>query len=199
MHISRKNQHVVDQHAKALLLACMDVSGYDVKTATDTPQKLAAAVLDIFKQEKGWQIEKQGEQVAALEWLQGLASACSIPFYNGEIITLGKLWGAIPENATEKQEEKWLALYWPMMASKLLQLFSGYRFPNGSRHLVLYYIYSENIHTGEKTYFEGVDGEYIVYDVWAMLEQLKILADKPCKNTQFGAVSVNRFNRERAI
>jgi len=56
------------------------------------------------------------------DWLQGLPSAIDIEYYNFDIIQLAKKWEAIPQNATEKQEQKILDNYWDFMSCKFFQL-----------------------------------------------------------------------------
>ena len=53
--------------------------------------------------------------------IQGLPSYINIPFNYCEILELAKKLGTLPENATEKQEDKILANYWNYMAFKIIQ------------------------------------------------------------------------------
>ena len=84
-----------------------------------------------FYAEYGWMVERAGEQKALAEWLQGLPSAINIDFYNHEILKLAVLWGSIPENATEKQEDKIIDNWFNFIANKIGQLFRGYHVPKG--------------------------------------------------------------------
>jgi hypothetical protein len=56
--------------------------------------------------------------------LQGLPSCLNIVFSNYDIIQLAKSWESLPENATEKQEDKILSNYFNFMAAKFFQLCS---------------------------------------------------------------------------
>jgi len=48
---------------------------------------------NIFKREYGYMIERIGERKAFAEWLQGLPSALSVPFYYYEILENAKASG----------------------------------------------------------------------------------------------------------
>ncbi len=50
------------------------------------------------------------------DWLQGVPSALSIPFYNHDILTHAVEWNSLPEDATEAEEGKILEGYWIFMA-----------------------------------------------------------------------------------
>ena len=80
-----------------------------------------------FHSECGWNVQRIGRVKAVEEWLRGLPT--NIAYWNGEILELAVKWGSLPENATEKQEEKITENYWHFMAIKLCQLFDGYRVP----------------------------------------------------------------------
>lgn len=45
-----------------------------------------------------------------------------------------------------------------------------------------FYVYSKNIHTGEKTYITGWYGENIEYTIDQVLEQISVLRSYPSKN-----------------
>ena len=112
----------LDQKAKLYLIDCIDSEG-------TTAEKIEFA-RNRFNSEYGKLVRYYGsEQLTIQNWLQGLCSAVPIEFENVEILKLAKQWGSIPEDATEKQEDKILDNYWSFMATKLLQLFNGYRVP----------------------------------------------------------------------
>lgn len=56
------------------------------------------------------------------DFLQGLPGTLQIDFANYEIVKLAKLWGSIPENATEKTEDKIINNWFNFIAFKFLQL-----------------------------------------------------------------------------
>jgi hypothetical protein len=112
----------LDQQVKQYLIDCIDTEG--------TAAEKIEFARDRFNSEYGKLIHYYGnEQLTIQNWLQGLCSAVPIAFMNVEILELAKQWGSLPEDATEKQEDKILANYWNFMAAKLLQLFNGYRVP----------------------------------------------------------------------
>ncbi len=61
------------------------------------------------------------------EWIMGLPSCFNIDYTNYDIIRIAKLWKSIPENATDKQEEKIINNYFNFIAAKTMQLFSKHK------------------------------------------------------------------------
>lgn len=116
-----------DIHDKACryIIDSIDGEAYNVELTTDT-EKLQF-LYDTFKNEYGYAIERYGQVRAFTEWLQGLPTAINLDFYNDEIIELAKLWGSLPENATEKQEQKIIANYYNFMANKAFILFRTHK------------------------------------------------------------------------
>lgn len=108
------------------ILAAIDASGYDVAAPITDKEKLQF-LYETFNSEYGFNIKRVGEFVAMQEWLMGLPSSINIEFQNYDIIQLAKKWGSLPENATEKQEDKLLANYWKFMAMRILSLFKKYK------------------------------------------------------------------------
>ena len=111
----------LDKAAKLYILDSIDCEG--------TTQEKIDFVRECFNSEYGWRVDQVGEVRALIDWLQGLPSAVNIAFYNDDIVSLAKAWGSIPEDATEKQEDKILENYWNFIANKLSQLMHGYRIP----------------------------------------------------------------------
>jgi len=119
----------LDQTVKRYIIDGIAWDGYDgLPEPKDIGEKIQF-LKDCFNSEYGWAIPRMGEQKAIHEWLQGLPSAVHIAFYNSDILKLAILWGSLPENATEKQEDKILDNYWNFMANKIGQLFHGYHVP----------------------------------------------------------------------
>ena len=79
-----------------------------------------AYIFERIQSECGWNVERIGEQRAIAEWLQGLAIA--IPFYDHDILELARKIGNLKPTATESQERRVVATYWPFMATKLICL-----------------------------------------------------------------------------
>lgn len=63
----------------------IDLSGYDeYENSTDK----FGSLYEIFESEYGWAIKRMGEKKAIIEWLQGLPSSISLPFYYFDMINL---------------------------------------------------------------------------------------------------------------
>jgi hypothetical protein len=110
------------KHAFNYILNSIDGEGYGVQLETDK-QKIDF-VYDTFKSEYGYTIEYYGnnEQIAFREYLAGLPSCINIEFRNYYIIELAKIWGSIPSEPTEKQEEKILSNWFHYIANNFFQL-----------------------------------------------------------------------------
>ena len=59
-------------------------------------------------------------QKSFADWLSGLP--LDVDFENYRIIELAKEWGALPENSTERQEDKIIANWFRFIACRFLQL-----------------------------------------------------------------------------
>ena len=114
----------LNSHVFPYILSCIDADGYDVQPETDA-EKLQF-LSDTFHAEYGWMIDRVGPVAAFSEWLKGLPSSVNIEFTNWDILRLAREWGSLPENATERQEQKILDNYWNLIANKTFQLFRKY-------------------------------------------------------------------------
>jgi len=119
--MSRYDKKKIDKY----ILDAIDPSGYEVTAEKDVEKLLF--LHDTFIAEYGWHVEQVGFYNALTGWLQGLPSSISIAFYNHDILELAVLWGSLPDNATEKQEDKILEKYWQFMAMRIQQLFRQYK------------------------------------------------------------------------
>ena len=88
------------------ILEAIDGGGYDQDTDTMTPRQKLDFLMQTFKAEYGWLVERKGQFHAMTEWLQGLPSAINIAFMNYDIIELAKGQGSLPLDATDRQEDK---------------------------------------------------------------------------------------------
>jgi len=102
----------------AYLLDCINVDGKENATPLEKCEDIARR-LKIECLHK-YNLKSKGVQGSIADWLSGLA--INIAFYNCDIIDLAKSWGSIPQDASEKQEQKILDNYWSFMAAKLMQL-----------------------------------------------------------------------------
>jgi hypothetical protein len=64
---------------------------------------------------------------ALAEYYSGLPSICNIEYRHFAILELAVKWGSIPEDATEKEEDKILENWFLFIANKTLQLFRKYK------------------------------------------------------------------------
>tara|TARA_R100000541_G_scaffold716_2_gene4230 strand:+ start:280 stop:633 length:354 start_codon:yes stop_codon:yes gene_type:complete len=88
----------------------------------DVPKEPIKYLFEIFHKEQDWEIKRKGTQNALIEWLQGLPSVIHLPVWNDEQVKLAKEYGSIPENATEKQEQKIIDNFHLFFANMLIQL-----------------------------------------------------------------------------
>jgi hypothetical protein len=113
------------KHAFNYILDSIDGDGYGVQLETDK-QKIDF-VYETFKSEYKYALEHYGQNGMSetrifAEYLAGLPSCINIEFRNYYILEMAKQWGSIPENATEKQEEKILSNWFNYIAINFFQL-----------------------------------------------------------------------------
>lgn len=75
-------------------------------------------IWDRFIDEYGHRIDKVGQRVAMIEWLQGLALV--MPCYYDDIVQLAIDMGSIDENPSEKLKDKIQENYFEFMANIIL-------------------------------------------------------------------------------
>ena len=102
-------------HYEQTILDNIDFDGYGI-TVTDNYSKVKE-VYSIFKKEYGHMIERVGERKAFAEWLQGLPSTLSVPFYYDEIIA-----NAFSAGINIEDEEKLCADYWIKLSDAFFTL-----------------------------------------------------------------------------
>lgn len=96
---------------------------YDT-TCTNDAEKLAF-VLDCFRREHNYEYNKKripNLQNRFADWLAGLPSVFTVDFENYDILQIAKKWESIPENASEKQENKILNNWFNFISAKFFQL-----------------------------------------------------------------------------
>jgi hypothetical protein len=112
------------------IIDCIDGDGYDLPSdALITTEGKLRFLYETFIKEYGYKenIIRYGSlQNCFKEWLMGLPSCLNIVWSNYDILRLAKNMGSLPENATEKQEDKILENYWSFMAQKAFVLFRNY-------------------------------------------------------------------------
>jgi hypothetical protein len=117
MRTTSKN-HPVNQY----ILNAVYSEESNIEKQPETDQEKLQFVLDTFRSEYDHMIKRVGGFKAFSEWLSGLPSVLNIDFTNYNILQLAKEWGSIPEDATEKQEDKILANWWNFIAMHFFTL-----------------------------------------------------------------------------
>ena len=101
-----------------ILVNSIDLESYDINNDVSLYDKIKT-VYNIFKQEYLFpaNLKRYGNEVNCFkEWLQGLPSVLTVPFYNYEILELGKNNGALNTGASEARENIFLEKYWVNLA-----------------------------------------------------------------------------------
>lgn len=93
--------------------------GYPDTDLTSDDQK-ARFLAHTLQHELGWRIDQKGLQAACLDWLQGLASACTIPFANYQIIQWGQ--EKTGNQFTDDQAYRFVDTYWHRSAQALADI-----------------------------------------------------------------------------
>lgn len=118
---------LTQQKAQQYLIDSMDFEGYELEKKPRGNKQKVLATYKIFMDEVGkWNVPRVGLQKAIQDWLQGLCMV-RIVFTNYDIIQLAKKWGTLEKNATEAREDKFINMYFQVMASNLCQLFKKYK------------------------------------------------------------------------
>ena len=120
MKTTNKNHPVYEY-----ILNSIDGEGYGVTLIT--PEDKLKFVLDTFRSEYMWSIERYGEYAAFKEWLQGLPSSINIDYTNYEILRLAHDWESIPANATSSQEQRIIENWFNFIMVKFFQLCKRYK------------------------------------------------------------------------
>ncbi|QHZ59782.1 hypothetical protein HWD03_gp102 [Alteromonas phage vB_AmeM_PT11-V22] len=115
-----------DQFFKSIILQVCDNESYNDQVLTTEAEKIQF-LKDTFYSELGWSVERVGLRQACQNWLQGLASACTVPFYNGEIIELYE--ASLGRKLLEREEDRILFSdthsYWYYMGLTLAGMFKN--------------------------------------------------------------------------
>lgn len=109
------------------ILDCIDAENYGVDVKTDA-EKLRF-LHDTFVKEywQGLHITRyKTKENGFREYIAGLPSCFNIDFTNFDIINLAKRMGSLPENASEKQEDKIIENYFSFIAHLTFRLFEKY-------------------------------------------------------------------------
>ena len=103
----------------------IDFEGYGFSNDMYLYDKIKT-LYNIFKQEYGFMIERVGEVNAFKEWLQGLPSVLTVPFYNYDIINNAREAGLLTATSDdwfkEKDEDSFLDRYWIRLSEAFFNL-----------------------------------------------------------------------------
>lgn len=121
-------QKTIKLNLLSILAASIDTYAYtDEKFKTQGER--ASFVLECYTQEFDYyqnQVRYPNEYQRIANWLQGLPSVCTVPFYNNEILEIGYKLGMIKhgksEVSKESAEQKFLEGWFKLMACKLVQM-----------------------------------------------------------------------------
>lgn len=108
---------------ESTILDSIDLSDYGIEATTNFDK--VQAVYRIFKSEYGHEIERQrGNEVAAFrEWLMGLPSVLTVPFYYSDQINRAYVHGLLPADCTEDQENEFCQSFFENCAQAFFTLF----------------------------------------------------------------------------
>lgn len=94
----------------------IDLSGYNLSNDVSLYDKIKTCY-NIFKMEYGFNIQRMSERKAFSEWLQGLPTALTVPFYYHEILSNAKNFGEVIKN-----EDKFLDNYFNNLSDAFFTL-----------------------------------------------------------------------------
>lgn len=113
---------------KQIILNGVDSSGYDTAQPVTILEKAAFLRATYMSEYGAWANSHYGSQVkASEEYLRGLPSCCSFPFYNGHILEVFEKYGF--KATTEKQENDLIDQYWRGMGLHFDALIEGRSLP----------------------------------------------------------------------
>ena len=101
------------------IIDSIDFEGYDLPKNQSDFDKIQN-VYKTFLSEYGWSIKRIGELNSFKEWLQGLPSVLTVPFYNYAILENAKNAGFVLD--TEDKEDTFLNLYWERLSKAFFNL-----------------------------------------------------------------------------
>ena len=119
------NTKAIDLNLKTILVNSFDFSDSDFNEEGKTFAEQAKEVLNSFESEYNHpqnKIRYPNLQERIGQWLQGLPSQCTVPFYNSDILEQAKNARHLKIDATEKAEQKYLDNWFNLMAFKLMKM-----------------------------------------------------------------------------
>lgn len=108
----------------AYILDAISAEGYSETVSSDSEKLHFLA--SCFKSEFLFpaNLKRYGSyQRCFAEWIQGLPSSFDIAFWNDDIVRIAKRMGSLPENATDKQEQRVIENWFNLVSAKTMMLF----------------------------------------------------------------------------
>lgn len=107
---------------REFILKEIDADGY-TDTVPETDAEKLQFLADTFKSEYGWAIERYGVTGAIREWLMGLPSVLTLPFYNSDVLEFAVKFGYLTDESEEGRDDAFLKGYWQIMAREVAGMF----------------------------------------------------------------------------
>lgn len=107
-------------HYENTILQNIDLEAYEIEQENLSKFQLVNEVYKIFVSEYGYNIKRVGEKRAFADWLQGLTSVLTVPFYYWEIQEKAEQNGF--EFMTEESKENFFAMYWINLSNAFFNL-----------------------------------------------------------------------------
>lgn len=105
-----------------IIIDNIDFDGYGIDNDGYLYDKIKT-VYNIFKSEYVHDNNKHINEVKLFkEWLQGLPSVLTVPFYNYDILNIGYINGLIKADATDEEEDKFINEYFGKLANAFFTL-----------------------------------------------------------------------------
>jgi len=105
-----------------IIIDNIDFDGYGIDNDGYLYDKIIT-VYNIFKSEYGHAVKQYGNETKAFEeWLRGLPTVLSVPYYTHDILNIGYINGLIKADATDEEEDKFLNEYWGKLANAFFTL-----------------------------------------------------------------------------
>ena len=104
----------------AYLFDCIYSDEFDVEKMND--REKIEYVFKQFEAEHGGEYYKKcfpNEQSRLADWLQGLPTACSVSFYDDDIIKIGESWGFCK---TDRKAAEFVNNWFSVLAFRLIQM-----------------------------------------------------------------------------
>ena len=107
-------------HFENIILNSVTLEDYDINTENMTKFDIINKTFEIFNNEYGYNIPRVGLKQAFKDWIQGLPTVLTVPFYNYDILKNAKKDNFVLNS--EELEDKFLETYWTNLATAFFTL-----------------------------------------------------------------------------